>query len=469
MQKLVRGVHTLVPALIAATTALAGAACGSKSDPRSAQKAVAGTPDPSHESREAGATLTLCWAAWDPANALVELSKEFTAKHGTQMRFELVPWTSFADRFLNELNTKGKLCDLLIGDSQWIGLAAENGHYVKLNDFFDKNGIHMSDFMPATVVGYSEWPKHTPNYWALPAMGDAVGWTYRKDWFARPELQAEFQKRHHRELAPPQSYTELKQIAEFFQGRVIDGKKVYGAYLYTERGSEGITMGVTNVLYNWGFEYQDPKQPYHMDGFVNSADAVAGLEFYKSLYQCCTAPGQTNAYMQEGLDAFKSGQVAMQMNFFAFFPGLYKDPNVGGDKIGFFANPPEKMNFTQLGGQGISVVSYSRNRDAALDYIKWFAQPDVQKRWWALGGYSCHRAVLDDPGFVQSAPFASQFLASMEKVKDFWADPNYAQLLLAMQKRIHDFVVADKGTAKEALDALVADWTKAFKDDGKLP
>ncbi len=40
--------------------------------------------------------------------------------------------------------------------------------------------------------------------------------------------------------------------------------------------------------------------------------------------------------MSEGLDAFKSGQVALQMNFFAFFPGLYKDPNVGGDKIGFF-------------------------------------------------------------------------------------------------------------------------------------
>lgn len=24
-------------------------------------------------------TITLCWAAWDPANALVELSKDFTA------------------------------------------------------------------------------------------------------------------------------------------------------------------------------------------------------------------------------------------------------------------------------------------------------------------------------------------------------------------------------------------------------
>ena len=103
--------------------------------------------------------LTLCWAAWDPANALVELSKDFSAKTGIAMKFEFVPWTSFADRFINELNSKGKLCDLLIGDSQWIGGAAENGHYVKLNDFFAKEGIKISDFAPATVTGYAEWPK----------------------------------------------------------------------------------------------------------------------------------------------------------------------------------------------------------------------------------------------------------------------------------------------------------------------
>src|SRR4051812_7690126 len=179
--------------------------------------------------------LTLCWAAWDPANALVELSKDFTAKTGTKMKFEFVPWTSFADRFLNELNSKGKLCDLLIGDSQWIGGAAENGHYLKLNDFFAKNGIKMSDFMPATVTGYSEWPKNTPNYYALPAMGDSVGWAYRKDWFNRPEVKAEFKAKYGRDIAPPKTWDEFKQVAEFFQGRNIDGKTVYGAYIFTER------------------------------------------------------------------------------------------------------------------------------------------------------------------------------------------------------------------------------------------
>ena len=66
------------------------------------------------------------------------------------------------------------------------------------------------------------------------------------------------------------------------------------------------------------------------------------------------------------------------------------------------------------------------------------------------------------------AQAAADFLTAMGEVKDFWADPSYAQLLLAEQKRIHEYVVADKGTAKEALDALVKDWIKVFKDDGKL-
>ena len=58
--------------------------------------------------------LTLCWASWDPANALVSLSKEFEAKTGNKMSFEFVPWPNFADRMLNELNSGGKLCDLMI-------------------------------------------------------------------------------------------------------------------------------------------------------------------------------------------------------------------------------------------------------------------------------------------------------------------------------------------------------------------
>ena len=372
--------------------------------------------------------LTLCWAAWDPANALVELSKDFTAETGIEMKFEFVPWTNYADRFLNELNSHGKLCDLIIGDSQWIGGSAENGHYVKLNDFFDEEGITMDDFLAATVVGYSQWPKGTPNYWALPAMGDVVGWTYRKDWFERPGAAGRVQG----EVRPrPRAAGDLdraaSEIAEFFQGREIDGKTVYGASIYTERGSEGITMGATDALYSFGFKYQNPDKPYEMEGFVNSPGAVAGLEFYKALYDCCTPPGASNIYMGEGVDAFKSGQVAMQMNFAFTGPACTRTRMSAATRSASSSTRPRRRAVRAARRPGHLGGRLFRQQDGALNYIKWFAQPDVQAEVVAA------RRLLVPPSrwsriraSSSSAPYAADFLDSMAIVQDFWAEPTYA-------------------------------------------
>ena len=150
--------------------------------------------------------LTLCWAAWDPANALVELSKDFTAKTGIEMKFEFVP----VDELRRPLPQRAQLEGQAVrpaSSATASGSAAppRTATTSSSTTSSPKKNITMDDFMPATVVGYSEWPKNTPNYWALPAMGDAVGWTYRKDWFARPELQAEFKKKYGRDLAPPKT------------------------------------------------------------------------------------------------------------------------------------------------------------------------------------------------------------------------------------------------------------------------
>ncbi|WP_440653170.1 ABC transporter substrate-binding protein [Candidatus Pelagibacter sp. HIMB1542] len=412
-------------------------------------------------------SITLGWAAWDPANALQELTKEFTAETGIEVNFEFVPWPNFADRMLNELNNKGKTFDLLIGDSQWIGAGATYGHYVKLNDFFDKEGISMNDFSPATVYAYSTWPKGSENYYALPAMGDALAWAYRKDWFDRPELNSEFKKKHGYDLGVPANWNQLHDMCSFFQGREIDGQKRYGAAINTERGSEGITMGVTAAMYAWGMEYQNPDKPYDMEGYFNSPQAVEAVEFYRKLYEDCAPPGHSDAYMVANLDAYKSGQVAFQMNWYAFWPGVSKEDS-DGRVSGFFANPKQNVAAATLGGQGISVVKYSDKQDLALEYIKWFARPDVQQKWWDLGGYSCHNDVLNSPSFPTSTVYAQGFLDSMGIVKDFWQEPTFVELMLPMQEAIHDYVVNGKGTAKEALDKIIVEWVDVFEADGKL-
>ena len=310
----------------------------------------------------------------------------------------------------------------------------------------------MDDFLPATVYAYSTWPKGTPNYYALPAMGDALGWTYRKDWFSRPELQAEFKQKYNRDLAPPKTWTELKQIAEFFQNRADRRQEGLRRGDLHRARLGGHHHGRDQRLYAWGFQYDDPKKPYAMDGFTNSKDAVEALEFYKSLYKCCTPPGYTNAYMQEGLDAFKSGQVAMQMNWFAFFPGLYKDEKVGGDKIGFFVNPaPEGRGLDarrpgHLGrlllaepGRGARIHQVVRAARRAEEVV------GARRLRVPQGGGR-------GPELHEVRALRGRFSEGHGRVKDFWQEPAYAQLLLDMQKRVHDYVVADKGTAKEALD-----------------
>ena len=338
---------------------------------------------------------------------------------------------------------------------------------MKLNDFFDKEGISMNDFSDATVYAYSTWPKGSENYYALPAMGDALAWAYRKDWFDRPELNSEFKAKHGYDLGVPENWDQLYDMCTFFQGREIDGQVRYGAAINTERGSEGITMGVTAAMYAWGMQYENPSKPYDMEGYFNAPNVVEALEFYKKMYEDCAPPGHSDAYMVANLDAYKSGQVAFQMNWYAFWPGVSKE-DADGRVTGFFANPSQKVSAATLGGQGISVVNYSDKKDLALQYIKWFAQPDVQQKWWDLGGYSCHKDVLGSPDFVNSAVYAQGFLDSMGIVKDFWQEPTFVELMLPMQEHVHDYVVNGKGSAKEALDKIIEEWVEVFEADGKL-
>jgi len=46
------------------------------------------------------------------------------------------------------------------------------------------------------------------------------------------------------------------------------------------------------------------------------------MEYYRDLYQCCAPPGSGNLFFPEVNNYFIGGQVAMGMNYFAFFPAL---------------------------------------------------------------------------------------------------------------------------------------------------
>lgn len=404
--------------------------------------------------------LTIFWAEWDPANYLQELANEYEKETGVKVTVETTPWPDFQTKAFTEFNAKGSAYDMVVGDSQWIGAASEAGHYVDLSEFFAKHKL-TETMAPATVKYYAEYPAASGKYWSVPAEGDAVGWSYRKDWFEDPKEMEAFKAKYGYDLAPPTDFKQLRDIAEFFHR---PDEKRYGVAIYTDNSYDALVMGVENAIFSYGGELGD-YATYKVDGIINSEKNVQALELYKELYGF-TPPGWAKAFFIEDNQAITENLAAMSMNYFAFFPALVNEAsNPNAKNTGFFANPagPTGEQFAALGGQGISIVNYSENKEEAFKFLEWFVKDETQKKWAELGGYTCNKAVLESAEFQNATPYNKAFYDTMFKVKDFWATPEYAELLIAMNQRVYPYITGDQGTAKEVLDNLAADWNATFK------
>ena len=404
--------------------------------------------------------LTIFWAEWDPANYLQELVNDYTKETGVKVTVQTTPWPDFQTKAFTEFNAHGDAYDMVVGDSQWLGAGSTQGHYVDLTDFFNKNKL--GDVMaPATVKYYAEYPGGSAKYWAIPLEGDAIGWAYRKDWFQDPKEMAAFKAKYGYDLAVPKTYKELRDIAEFFYR---PDQKRYGVALYTDNSYDAMAMGVESAIFSYGGDLGNYAN-YKVQGIVNSKEAAAGLDMYKQLYSFAP-PGWGKTFFVEDNQAITGGLAAMSMNFFAFFPALVnKSSNPNADVTGFFANPagPDGKRFAALGGQGVSVVSYSKKQEASMKFLEWFIKDDTQKKWAKLGGYTCSQNVLKSDEFQKATPYNKAFFDTMFIVKDFWATPEYAEVLDQLNRHIYPFVVGGKGTAQEALDATAKDWETTFK------
>jgi multiple sugar transport system substrate-binding protein len=100
------------------------------------------------------------------------------------------------------------------------------------------------------------------------------------------------------------------------------------------------------------------------------------------------------------------------------------------------------------------------------DFIRWFAQDDVQAEWAALGGYSCNAAVLETQEFLDAQPFNPAFAETMTFVKDFWNIPVYGDLLEVTQREFSEFVVEGVGTAQETMDTIAEEHHAILVESG---
>ncbi len=402
--------------------------------------------------------LVILWAQWQPADALQKLVDTYPG--GIRVRVEQVPWAQYLDKRNTVWAGKSSEYDIIIGDSQWLGQGAEEKHYVDLTDWM-KTAVKMDDITPAALAAYGEYPAGSGKYYAMPCESDGIGFAYRKDLFEDPKEMAAFRAKYGYDLAPPKTWGQFRDIAEFF---TRPDQKLYGCALFYSKQYDSVTMGFEQVLWCYGGDWVDKNE--NPMGVINSPDAVRALEFFIDLKKFAP-PGVVNYYFEETKNAFNTGQLAMAEEWFAFMPGI-NDPKTNKffDHTGYFLSPGgPKGHYVSLGGQGMSISSYSKKQGEARKFMEWFAKQETQLAWAKLGGYTANINVLKSDDFKNAAPYNAVFSETVPLLKDFANNKVYQQLLDVSQEKLNAAVTGQL-TPKEALDAIAQSQLKTLTQAG---
>ncbi len=405
-------------------------------------------------------TVTIWWAQWDPADGLQELGHVFEQETGVAVNVHQIPWGAYQDQvFLNFGNNQTDF-DIVIGDSQWIGRGATKGLYIELTDWLP-SAVDMSKVHPRAARYLCEYPPGSGRFYAAPCETDAIGFTYRKDWFEDPAEKTAFKKKYGRDLAPPDTWDEFQQVAEFFT-RPDEGK--YGCALLTGRGYDSIVMGFQQVMWSYGGSWGDA-ETFEVAGHVNNENAVQALDFYKSLVQYAP-PGGSNMDYGKVLEAYSNGSAAMMMDYYAFFPGIVEQM---GDQTGFFMMPGKgDRRDISLGGQGFSISTKVSDKQQALakQFIAWFLKTDIQKQWITKkAGFTADTEILASDAFKQATPYNTPFAESLDHLQDFWNVPVYNELLAVAQQHLGE-ALDGVSSSQDALNAIAEKHEKILADAG---
>jgi multiple sugar transport system substrate-binding protein len=152
---------------------------------------------------------------------------------------------------------------------------------------------------------------------------------------------------------------------------------------------------------------------------------------------------------------FTAGQAAFLRNW-SYIWTIAQDAaesSVAG-KVGVVPLPhlPGGRSAAALGGYQYGVNAATKNRDAALEFVRWMSSPETQLRFAVqLGLASTRPAVFDEPDLAKAQPFMQGLKEVFVGATPRPVTPKYPQVTLALQSEVSRALVT--GEVKAAMES----------------
>jgi multiple sugar transport system substrate-binding protein len=407
-------------------------------------------------------TLRVLYFQWDPGNAVQALGAQYEKATNGKVAVvtELPAFTDWYTKWLANVQSQDYAWDLVVIDSQWIGMAVAANAVVDITDFVAARPI-FKDVPSYYKPYYMGDPTGKGRVWSLPLEADAELLFYRKDLMNDATEKANFKKKFGYELAVPKTWFQLRDIASFFNR---PEKNLYGYISKFGKDYDVITWDFNNILWGWGAEFWDrnTKMAKGIPNAINSPAGVEAMNFYKSL-TAFAPPGWPTAAFDTTVNSMSQGLVMFAVEWSSFAPSMFDPKNSKvWDKVGV-AVPPAgpKAHWVSLGGQPLTVSAFSPNQKEALDYLNWVYSYDNLMKYAQAHGHPSFGKVLSSPDFWKILPQNKLLWEATPFVKDIWNCQGYDELLTATQENLNMAVTGNIAVQK-ALDNIVERNQKTF-------
>jgi multiple sugar transport system substrate-binding protein len=241
---------------------------------------------------------------------------------------------------------------------------------------------------------------------------------YRTDILEHPGEKANFKAKYGYDLAPPDTYQQFRDIAEFFTrkaGENLMGQPLKADFYGASHSNKPINFmwfDFTNVLMAFGAD--NIYNPDTMRPTLNSPESIAAAQYYVDLVPFLP-PGHLTMASGAATAMFAEGNVALQVEFFGrgALMSLNPENSKVSDKVAFTVDPsvPGKGrdHASIHSGNGLALYSLSKNIEAAYKVMELAFSPRIMRKvatekYLPYGWIVPRPSLLEDPAITSMAP-----------------------------------------------------------------
>jgi glycerol transport system substrate-binding protein len=422
------------------------------------------------------------------------LAKAFTEITGIKVTHDLIGEGDVVEKLQTQMQSGKNIYDAYVNDSDLIGTHWRYQQARNLTDWMAGEGkdvtsptLDLNDF-----IGLSFTTAPDKKLYQLPDQQFANLYWFRYDWFNDEKNKADFKAKYGYDLGVPVNWSAYEDIAEFFTGREIDGKKVFGHMDYGKKdpslgwrftdawmsmagmGDKGEPNGLP--VDEWGIRVNEKSQPVGScmarGGATNDPSAVYAIAKYVDWLKKYAPPAAAGMVFSEAGPVPAQGEIAQQMFWYtAFTADMVKEGlpvmNADGTPKWRMAPSPHgayweegmKVGYQDAGSWTLMKSTPTDRAQAAWLYAQFVTSKTVDVKKSHVGLTFIRESTINDKTFTERAPKLGglvEFYRSPARLR--WSPtgtnvPDYPKLAQLWWQNIGDASSGEK-TPQAALDAL---------------